>query len=83
MCGIEGTVGRVGDLNHSALRRMNDAMVHRGTDASGMWVSPPDSRGWGARLAHCRLSILGLSPAGAQPMVDSATGHVVVFNGEI
>jgi asparagine synthase (glutamine-hydrolysing) len=34
-------------------------------------------------LAHRRLSILDLSPAGAQPMVDPVTGHVVVFNGEI
>ena len=34
-------------------------------------------------LAHRRLSILDLSPAGAQPMADSVTGHVVVFNGEI
>jgi asparagine synthase (glutamine-hydrolysing) len=34
-------------------------------------------------LAHRRLSILDLSPAAAQPMVDWATGNVVVFNGEI
>jgi asparagine synthase (glutamine-hydrolysing) len=34
-------------------------------------------------LAHRRLSILDLSPAGAQPMVDSVTGHVLAFNGEI
>ena len=58
-------------------------MVHRGPDASGTWVSSKDSRGWGALLAHRRLSILDLSPAGAQPMVDPATGHVIVFNGEI
>ena len=58
-------------------------MVHRGPDASGTWVSAPDARGWGALLAHRRLSILDLSPAGAQPMVDPVTGHVVVFNGEI
>ena len=58
-------------------------MAHRGPDASGTWVSAPDSRGWGALLAHRRLSILDLSPAGAQPMVDPVTGHVIVFNGEI
>ena len=40
-------------------------------------------RGWGAMLAHRRLSILDLSPAGAQPMVDPVTGNVVVLNGEI
>ena len=83
MCGIAGIIGRLDNLNRAALERMNDAMVHRGPDASGTWVSAPDSRGWGALLAHRRLSILDLSPAGAQPMVDPVTGHVVVFNGEI
>jgi len=83
MCGIAGIIGQLGEPNRAALGRMNDAMVHRGPDASGTWVSAPDARGWGALLAHRRLSILDLSPAGAQPMVDPVTGHVVVFNGEI
>src|SRR6202521_3661029 len=83
MCGIAGIIGRLDELNRAALERMSEAMVHRGPDASGTWVSAPDSRGWGALLAHRRLSILDLSPAGAQPMVDPLTGHVVVFNGEI
>jgi asparagine synthase (glutamine-hydrolysing) len=83
VCGIAGIVGRLDDRNRAALQRMNEAMVHRGPDGSGTWVSAPDSRGWGALLAHRRLSILDLSPAGAQPMVDPATGHVIVFNGEI
>jgi asparagine synthase (glutamine-hydrolysing) len=83
MCGIAGIIGRLDDLNLAALERMSDAMVHRGPDASGTWVSAPDTRGWGALLGFRRLSILDLSPAGAQPMVDPLTGHVVVFNGEI
>src|SRR5208337_4986883 len=83
MCGIAGIIGRLDNLNLAALGRMSDAMAHRGPDASGTWVSAPDSRGWGALLAHRRLSILDLSPAGAQPMVDPVTGHVIVFNGEI
>ncbi|HTX48077.1 MAG TPA: asparagine synthase (glutamine-hydrolyzing) [Caulobacteraceae bacterium] len=83
MCGIAGIIGRVDDANRVALARMNEAMVHRGPDGSGTWVSAPDCRGWGALLTHRRLSILDLSPAGAQPMVDPATGHVIVFNGEI
>ena len=83
MCGIAGIIGRLDEPNRAALQRMSDAMVHRGPDASGTWVSAPDARGWGALLAHRRLAILDLSPAGAQPMVDPVTGHVLVFNGEI
>jgi asparagine synthase (glutamine-hydrolysing) len=83
MCGIAGIIGRLDEKNRAALRRMNDAIAHRGPDAEGTWVSPPDDRGWGTLLAHRRLSILDLSPAGAQPMIDPVTGHVVVYNGEI
>ena len=83
MCGIAGIIGRLDDHNLAALQRMSDAMVHRGPDDSGTWISAPDARGWGALLGFRRLSILDLSPAGAQPMVDPLTGHVVVFNGEI
>lgn len=83
MCGIAGIIGRVDDDNRAALQRMNDAMLHRGPDAGGVWTSPADERGWGALLAHRRLAILDLSPAGVQPMTDPVTGHVIVFNGEI
>ena len=83
MCGIAGIVGRLDDRNRAALERISEAMIHRGPDGSGVWASAPDSRGWGVLLAHRRLAILDLSPAGAQPMVDPVTGHVVVFNGEI
>jgi asparagine synthase (glutamine-hydrolysing) len=83
MCGIAGIIGRLDEPNRAALQRMSDAMVHRGPDDSGTWTSAPDARGWGALLAFRRLAILDLSPAGAQPMMDPVTGHVVVFNGEI
>src|SRR6266404_3869563 len=83
MCGIAGIIGRLDEPNRAALQRMNDAMVHRGPDASGTWISAPDARGWGALLAHRRLSILDLSPAGAQPMVDPQSGNAIIYNGEM
>src|SRR5215510_6781262 len=83
MCGIAGIIGRVTALNRVALKRMNDAMAHRGPDGDGYWESPADDRGFGVMLAHRRLTILDLTPAAAQPMIDPVTGHVVVFNGEI
>jgi asparagine synthase (glutamine-hydrolysing) len=83
MCGIAGILGQMDDANRSALRRMNDAMAHRGPDGEGYWESSVDDRGWGVMLAHRRLAILDLSSAGAQPMVDPIAGHVLVTNGEI
>ena len=83
MCGIAGIIGRLAEPNRRALKRMNDAMAHRGPDGEGFWQASPDIRGWGVMLIHRRLSILDLSPAGAQPMVDPVTGNVVVLNGEI
>ena len=83
MCGIAGIIGRVAEPNRTALRRMSNALAHRGPDGDGSWEASPDDRDWGAMLAHRRLSILDLSPAGTQPMVDPVTGHVVVLNGEI
>ncbi len=74
MCGIAGYVGR---FEPALLGRMNRAQGHRGPDGSGQWHDAE------AGLAHVRLAILDLSPAGAQPMAD-ATGRVIVsFNGEI
>ena len=43
-------------------------------------VVPPDA---GLALAHRRLSIVDLSPAGHQPMFSACQRYVIVFNGEI
>ena len=83
MCGIAGLIGRLGEPNRTALRRMNDAMAHRGPDGEGFWEAAPDERGWAPMLAHRRLSILDTTSSASQPMVDPETGHVIVFNGEI
>ena len=83
MCGIAGILGTVDDRNRAALRRMSEAMVHRGPDGTGTFESTPGADGRGALLAFRRLAILDLSPTGEQPMIDPRTGRVLIVNGEI
>lgn len=76
MCGLTGEIrfdGRRADL--AAVGRACDQLADRGPDGNGVWSSGPVAFG------HRRLSIIDLSCAGAQPMVDSALGLTVVFNG--
>ncbi len=76
MCGIAGFSGSfAADL----LVRMGESIAHRGPDGSGLFHDP----GRGIGLAHRRLAILDLSPAGAQPMWDPQRRACIVFNGEI
>ena len=58
---------------------MTDTLVHRGPDAGDIWLDPEA----GLALGHRRLSIIDLSPAGAQPMVSSCGRFVVSYNGEV
>jgi asparagine synthase (glutamine-hydrolysing) len=76
MCGFAGELrfdGRPADL--TALERMSRRMQQRGPDASGSW-----QRG-ALAFAHRRLTIIDLSSAGEQPMIDSELGLSLVFNG--
>lgn len=78
MCGIAGLLTNRGvEVDH--LRAMASALFHRGPDDEGVW-SDPDA---GIGLAHRRLAILDLSPAGHQPMASSSGRYMLVFNGEI
>ena len=83
MCGIAGILETVDDRNRAALKRMSEAMLHRGPDGSGSWESSPGGDGRGALLAFRRLAILDLSPTGEQPMIDPRSGRVLIVNGEI
>jgi asparagine synthase (glutamine-hydrolysing) len=58
---------------------MADAIAHRGPDDAGVWCDPAA----GLALAHRRLAILDLSPAGHQPMASATGRYVIAFNGEI
>ena len=75
MCGIAGEIAFNGrKASQEAVLKMMGAMTSRGPDGRGTWDA-----GWIA-LGHQRLSIIDLSQAGAQPMVDDG-GVAVTFNG--
>lgn len=76
MCGIAGWLGYLPDGERYALQ-MVKSLRHRGPDAEGI-------RSWpAATLVHTRLSIIDLSPTGAQPMANEDGTVWTVFNGEI
>jgi len=58
---------------------MIEALLHRGPDAGNVWC---DTQA-GLALGHRRLSIIDLTPTGAQPMVSSCGRFVISFNGEV
>jgi asparagine synthase (glutamine-hydrolysing) len=78
MCGITGIVAarRNSAVDAAILVAMRDAMRHRGPDEAGLHAAP------GVGLGHRRLSIIDLAH-GQQPMVDSAAGLALVYNGEL
>lgn len=82
MCGITGFL-RVGGAREDEMRAcvtgMADQIVYRGPDAGAVWVEPEA----GYAVGHRRLSIVDLSPAGAQPMTSASGRFVIAYNGEI
>lgn len=81
MCGINGFIQGPG-VDYpliDTINKMNDKIIQRGPDDSGIWVD----ENFGLALGHRRLSILDLSPAGHQPMMSSCGRYIISFNGEI
>jgi asparagine synthase (glutamine-hydrolysing) len=82
MCGLAGLYYGVLAEQQAVLGllgNMANAIIHRGPDGEGFWSDATN----GVGLAHRRLSIVDLSPAGAQPMVSVSGRYVLAFNGEI
>ncbi|MBI6545435.1 MAG: asparagine synthase (glutamine-hydrolyzing) [Cyanobacteria bacterium NC_groundwater_1444_Ag_S-0.65um_54_12] len=78
MCGITGFFNLDGEpASPILLRRMTDAIAHRGPDGEGFYI---DSF---IGLGHRRLAIIDLSPAGHQPMVTRDGRYALSYNGEI
>ncbi len=82
MCGIAGILAAPGQaqaLEPDAVRRMGEAIAHRGPDDHGEWIDAEH----GIALAHRRLAIVDLSAAGHQPMASHCGRYVLAYNGEI
>ncbi|MBO0698439.1 MAG: asparagine synthase (glutamine-hydrolyzing) [Zavarzinella sp.] len=77
MCGIAGVIDLAGRRapGPAVLRRMADAIVHRGPDDDGYLDLPQ------LGLANRRLSIVGLAD-GKQPIANEDRSVWCVFNGE-
>lgn len=78
MCGIAGIMNLDGGpVNCADIKRMTDALAHRGPDGEGQWCDGP------VGLGHRRLAIIDLSEEASQPM-DSLDGrYVITYNGEV
>lgn len=78
MCGIAGIFNLNGEpISCVTLRKMTDAIVHRGPDGEGFYT---DSF---IGLGHRRLAIIDLSPAGHQPMITPDKQYALTYNGEV
>jgi len=77
MCGISGVISRVG-VNEKIIRKINQALIHRGPDGEG-YQSFENDRIW---FGHRRLSIIDLSEAGHQPMCYAGR-YWITYNGEV
>ena len=78
MCGVAGILNLDGaPASPVALRRMTDAIAHRGPDGEGHYTDGP------VGLGHRRLAIIDLSAGGHQPMATPDGRYIVSYNGEI
>jgi asparagine synthase (glutamine-hydrolysing) len=79
MCAITGIISKNTSLiNKVILKKMTDAIAHRGPDGEAFWVNSKNNIGFG----HRRLSIIDLSNAAAQPMFYLGR-YTIIHNGEI
>jgi len=79
MCGIAGIIqSNPSGYNKEHLKKMTDALIHRGPDGEGTWQNETGN----TLLGHRRLSIIDTSEAGNQPM-HYRDRYTIVHNGEI
>lgn len=79
MCGIAGILKNDNTITFDTLKKMTNAIAHRGPDGEGHWISVNKNVAFG----HRRLSIIDLSDDGKQPMHYAEGRYTITFNGEI
>lgn len=79
MCGFAGFVSSKMSDAEVVIRKMSDAVYHRGPDSEGSFVE--DVHDKTLALGFRRLSIIDISENGNQPFIIG--DHVMVFNGEV
>ena len=94
MCGIIGVISKK-SLKVSSIKKMNDAIAHRGPDSEGFFfagdvindihlekIVTATSENLNVAFGHKRLSIIDLSKQGHQPM-HYMDRYWITYNGEI
>lgn len=79
MCGITGYIHLNQVVSENIIQQMTDALIHRGPDDGGIYISENKQ----VALGHRRLSFLDLSEKGKQPMLSYSEQQVITLNGEI
>lgn len=79
MCGIAGILENNNAIAFDTLKKMTNAIAHRGPDGEGHWISENKN----VALGHRRLSIIDLTDDGKQPMHYAEGRYTITFNGEI
>ncbi len=85
MCGITGIISKKSAfVSGERLKKMTDAIAHRGPDGEGMWLNENNT----VALGHRRLAIVDLSDAAAQPLFylkneGTQPRYTIIHNGEV
>ena len=97
MCGIAGALSASG-IDPAVLPLMGDSISHRGPDGEGYLLHTPQSGARVLRsrdgmdglngpvtagFAHRRLTIIDLTDASDQPMMDPSGEFAIAYNGEL
>ncbi len=78
MCGIAGIISQnPAFINQVFVKKMTDALSHRGPDGEGYWTDDKN-----IAFGHRRLAIIDLSESASQPM-HYLNRYTIIYNGEI